>query len=772
MNKTLLKLLALFGLLFNLSASYAFEEDELLDPADAFAVSFSAADADTLIAEWSIADGYYLYHDKFSFSSNTAGVTLGEAIIPPGKVKIDEFFGEVETHRNTIQVRIPITRSASSNEPILLEARSQGCADLGVCYPPQHQQGSIEMPAVRVAVAAVDQVPDLNSALSALAALDQSVGLGGLDSAEDDFLDPDDAFRLNVEKTPDGKLLLHWKIADGYYLYQDKIKLQLLDAKGQSLSSPALSEAKSKNDQFFGVIDVYYHTADATVNIKGGDGSQGTLKAVYQGCADAGLCYPPITKTLPLDLMPIVTVANDASEPTKAVQNTTSGTVLTEPQSEQDRLADTLSSGSIWLTLLSFFGFGLLLSFTPCVFPMIPILSSIIVGQGEKLSTRRAFMLSLVYVLAMAMAYTIAGVLAGIFGANIQVAFQDPVILISFALVFVVLSLSMFGFFEIQLPASLQAKLSQVSNNQKGGGFTGVAIMGFLSALIVGPCVAPPLAGALIYIGQTGDAVLGGLALFALSMGMGAPLIAIGTSAGKLLPRAGGWMDAVKGVFGIMLLAVAIWMLERVFPVAVIMSMVGLLMIASGVYMGALEPVRQAGDTTAPSGWKKLWKSFGLALVIYGTLQFIGVASNSNNLMQPLSGLSFGGNGSASQQQEAHFTLIKSSDDLDQAIASANAQGKTVMLDFYADWCISCKELEKYTFSDPGVQAALANVVTLQADVTANDDVDKALMKRFGIIGPPSILFFGTDGVHRKGYQIVGYMPADEFKAHVEKAIK
>jgi thiol:disulfide interchange protein DsbD len=399
---------------------------------------------------------------------------------------------------------------------------------------------------------------------------------------------------------------------------------------------------------------------------------------------------------------------------------------------------------------------------------MIPILSSIIVGQGDSLTTRRAFTLSLVYVLAMALTYTFAGVIAGLFGANLQAAFQNPIILSVFSGIFVLLALSMFGFYELQLPSSLQSKLASISNNQQSGSLAGVAIMGLLSALIVGPCVAPPLMGALIYIGQTGDAVLGGIALFSLSMGMGAPLLLIGTSAGKFLPRAGGWMDAVKAVFGVALLAVAIWMLERILPSAIIMTLWAVLLITSSIYMGTLETL-----TAGASGWKKLWKGLGMILLLQGAMILAGVAMGNSDPLQPLKGTSvqmISANGQQTMPSHVTFKKIKGVSGLEQAIKEANAAGKGVMLDFYADWCISCKEFEKYTFSNPGVISSLANVVTLQADVTANDDEDQALLKSFKLIGPPAILFFGKDGAEYRNHRVVGYMEADNFKKQVDSA--
>ena len=577
---------------------------------------------------------------------------------------------------------------------------------------------------------------------------------------DDDILEPDQAFILKTW-SDNGRIFAEWQIAEGHYLYRDKTKILPADKSTFTTSNFTIDTGELKHDEFFGDIYVFHHQAAASLAIDNAqDGfKNANFKVKYQGCSEvSGICYPPITKDITLDISPVSNASASALEAsTPAANNSIS-------VSEQDQIAASLSSGSAWLTVISFFGFGLLLAFTPCIFPMIPILSSIIVGQGDGITTRRAFTLSLVYVLAMAVAYTAAGVFAGLFGENIQAAFQNPWILGSFSAVFVLLSLSMFGFYDLQMPAFIQSKLTNVSNNQKGGTLTGVAIMGLLSALIVGPCVAAPLAGALIYIGQTGDAVLGGTALFALSMGMGAPLIVIGTSAGKLLPRAGAWMDAVKAVFGVMMLGIAIWMLERILPAQITMFLWAMLLLVSAVYMGALETLKAEAN-----GWTKLWKGVGIILLVYGAIIMVGVASGSQQLFQPLKGLA--GTGNLVQQTHLEFKKIKGVAGLNKALAEAKAQNKTVMLDFYADWCVSCKEMETLTFTDMNVHNSLKNTVLLQADVTLNDEQDKALYKHFKIIGPPAIIFYNQQSEELKPYRIVGYMPADKFNSHVQQAL-
>ena len=434
------------------------------------------------------------------------------------------------------------------------------------------------------------------------------------------------------------------------------------------------------------------------------------------------------------------------------------------PLTEQDRLARLLT-GSPAAAIFAFFVAGLLLAFTPCVFPMVPILSGIIVGQGDRLKTMRAFWLSLVYVLAMAVTYTVAGVLAGLFGQNLQAVFQNPWIISAFVVVFILLALSMFGFYDLQVPSRLQTRLTEASNRQQGGGFWGVAVMGFLSALIVGPCVAPPLMAALIVIGSSGDALLGGSALFALSMGMGVPLILFGVSAGKLVPRAGPWMDAVKAVFGVGLLALAIWMLERILPGGLIMLVWGALAIACGIYLGALERIEPGS-----SGWKKLWKSLGVLLLVLGILELVGAAAGGDYWLRPLEGVG-GPARPAAVAHETEFVRIKSLGDLAGELERAAGAGQGAMFDFYADWCVECKRMERNTFPDPRVSGLMEGMRLLQADVTANDATDQELMRAFDIIGPPAILFFDRSGDEMKAYRLVGYFDPEEFSAHLERVL-
>ncbi|MCG7900033.1 MAG: protein-disulfide reductase DsbD, partial [Candidatus Thiodiazotropha weberae] len=678
-----IKLIVLFLLLTGLAGTTPAEwnEDELLMPDQAFQISAQSVTADTLKVEWRIADGYYMYRDKIHFDTEAIGIELGEPSLSKAKIKQDEFFGEVAIYRNKAVAEIPLKRIQGSTETLLLKARSQGCADQGICFPPHMQEVRLALLPMPVENAAAEStIPSL--------ALDDSAPLFDNDG-EDELLEPDQAYQLSARVEDGTHLQLDWAIAEGTYLYQDKIKLSLAENQTAVLGQFELPQAEIKQDSVrpdgtIGDVAVYHDQVALNVPLvrSSTDPGEVVLEAKYQGCAEIGVCYPPITKQFTLSLPGIS--AAQAEESTAAVASTSAAPPPEQLQSETDEITNTLKGGSTLVIISIFFLLGLGLAFTPCIFPMIPILSGIIAGHGDQITTRKAFVLSLVYVLAMAITYTIAGVLAGLFGENLQAYFQNPWILSSFALVFVLLALSMFGFYDLQLPSSLQSRLTEVSNKQQGGSLAGVAIMGFLSALIVGPCVAPPLAGALIYIGQTGDALLGGLALFALSMGMGAPLIAIGTSAGKLLPRAGSWMDAVKAVFGVALLGVAIVMLERIIPAEVAMVLWGILLIISAVYMGALRNLQ-----IEASGWQKLWKGLGVVFLVYGTLMLVGAAAGGKDTVQPLRGLALGG-GSGSAHQELVFKRIKSLQDLQQEVASASAAGQSVMLDFYADWCVSC----------------------------------------------------------------------------------
>jgi thiol:disulfide interchange protein DsbD len=736
----------------------AVEFDEVRDFADVFRISAQAKGRDRIEVSWDIAAEYYLYNNKFlDFKSDTPGVVLGSPEIPQGKREHDELLGEeVIKFHHRLTVGLPLTAIPPGVNQVSLKVRSQGCWENVLCYPPTFQMVTVDLPAATAALA--------TPAASLADALNQpDAGLGPDPLNDEPALPPDQAFIYEVIGLSADTMLVRFTAQPGYYLYRDKFAFRVVDDSGFEVREATFPKGKIKDDPEFGPVEVYYGQIEVPVTVyrPAGEEQTITLEADYQGCRDGDICYPPQTSRINL-LMSASAAAIDkqaSSTFARPITNVKAATV-----SEQDKLASMLLNNPAG-ALVAFFIAGLLLAFTPCVFPMVPILSGIIAGQGERMTTTRAFWLSLVYVLAMALTYTVAGVLAGLFGQNLQAFFQNPWILSVFIGVFIALALSMFGFFELQLPASMQTRLTETSNQQKGGSLTGVAVMGFLSALIVGPCVAPPLAAALIVIGASGSAVLGGTALFALSMGMGVPLILFGVSAGKLVPKAGPWMDSIKAVFGVGLLALAIWMLERIVQGPVILLLWGVLAIASGVYMGALERIPEGA-----SGWRRLWKSLGLVLLLLGAVEIVGAAFGGENWMKPLQGIRSAG--TESTTRHVVFNRIKSLEDLDKAVTLANETGKPAMLDFYADWCVECVRMERNTFGEPKIQALFGQIQPLQADVTKNDETDQALMSAYDIIGPPAILFFDRHGKELREFRLVGYFAADEFAEHLGRVLE
>ncbi len=590
-------MLKIFLLLFSLAPALGFAAAEPLQPEQAYQFSARAVNATTLEARWQIADGYYLYREKFKFALGSGSGKLGKAQFPPGKIKDDEFFGKVETYRNEVRVLLPFEAAAGATS-LTLQVTSQGCADLGVCYPPMEQQATV----------------------------------------------------------------------------------QLVSSTGpqMSLAPPAATTEKQPT----------------------GD--------------------------------------------------------------ESSRISLLLKNASVWTLLLFFLGSGVALAFTPCMFPMVPILSGIIVGHGHDITKRRAFVLSTVYVLGMAVTYALFGVAAGLSGTLLSSALQNTWVLSAFAALFVALSLSMFGFYELQLPSFLQSKLTDEANRQQGGSLHGVLLMGALSAVIVGPCVAAPLAGALLYIARTGDALLGGSALFVMALGMGLPLIVVGTSARHLLPKPGPWMEAIKKVFGVLLLGLAIWLVSPVIPVPALMSAWAVLLIFSAIYLSALDPLPPHAH-----GWQKFGKGVGVVLLLIGAALLAGTLGGGRDALQPLGFLRPQGV-AAAEAQGPKFERIKSPAELDQRLKAA---GRPVLLDFYADWCVSCKEMERYTFTDPGVASRMGKMLLLQADVTANDAEDRALLKRFSLFGPPGIIFFDGSGREIPDLRVIGFQEAGPYSVTLDTAL-
>jgi len=580
-----------------------------------------------------------------------------------------------------------------------------------------------------------------------------------------EFLSPDEAFKLNLTALDADNIQASFSVAPGHYLYRQRIKFEIKNATDAQANQPNIAQitlpaGEIKEDANFGKQEVYHHDFKANIKLSNVSGSEVLIAATYQGCSEKGLCYAPIKN-------PIVVALNKATDsPVIKADSPSSAEMLPE-----DDVATLLKTGNIWLIILGFFGAGLLLSLTPCVLPMIPILSSIIVGsqtQGVHQSKLHSFGLSVAYVLGMALSYTLAGVAAGLSGNLLSQSLQNPWVLGASALVFVLLALSMFGFYELQLPSALETKLIKTSNQFKGGQFLGVFVMGALSALIVSPCVAAPLAGALIYISQSQNVVLGGTALFALSLGMGVPLLLIGASAGKLLPKTGNWMNTVRNFFGVLMLAMAVWLISPVIPASVQLALWATLLIVTAVYLSALDNLPAHAN-----GFDRFWKGIAVILLIFGITLLIGALSGAKSALQPFNGItsSFAANNkNASQLQQSSslaFTRIASNAELDLKLAETN--GKPVMLDFYADRCVACKELEQLTFSAPNVQKLLENTTLLQVDVTANSDEDKALLKRFALYGPPGIVFFDGNGKPMSSVKTIGFQNAEHFTATLVK---
>jgi thioredoxin:protein disulfide reductase len=715
--------------------AFTIESNELLPPEQVFQASAKAVSPNQIEVTWTIAKGYSLYRKSMRFETKTPEIQLGAAAFPPGKIKHDELLGDIEHYREQLKINLPVKDAKGASATQLL-IHYQGCADIGVCYPPQEKTLDIKLPTSTLA-ANVSPVDSLVKGISGLKS--------NLFQAE--LLPPDQAFQFSATLKDPSTLHVSWLPAEGYYLYREKFKLEIIGSDKVKLGAYSLPNGTPKEDEAFGHVEIFHSEVAVDIALIRSDTAPQKikLKAYYQGCADRGVCYPPMDKTVELELPQAASVSSAVNS-----------TQQTAPLSEQDQITQSLHDDSLWGTLVSFFGFGLLLSLTPCVFPMIPILSGIIVGRGHNITTSRAFLLSLSYVVASAFTYTVFGVLAALFGSNLQAAFQEPWIIGLFSGIFVLLSLSMFGFYNLDLPDFIRAKLHNSSEKHRDGSMLGAAIMGALSSLIVGPCVAAPLAGALIYIGQTGDAVLGGSALFVMGMGMGVPLLLVGASAGKLLPKAGSWLNATKAVFGVMMLGVAVWMLSRILPPEIIMLLWALLLILPAIYLNAVDSLPEHS-----SGWHKLWKGVGITLLAYGLLLLIGFSIGNTNPLKPLQG--FGVTAAKASEQGLSFERVGSLAELEARIKQANANHQPVMLDFYADWCISCKEMEAYTFTDANVKQTLAGFVLLQADVTKQSEADKALLTKFNLIGPPAILFFNGNEQENKALRVIGYQDALTF---------
>ena len=755
----------LICLLFIINLGTVTAAPDPLPPDDAFQFSAEVLDKEHVRLTWKITQGHYLYKHKFDYHSTNEAIQLPafqSLSLPQGETKLDPLTNQdTQVYHQNLVLDVPITRLANNKQAIDfdLEAKYQGCAEAGICYPPQKKLVKLHLAALEDssenrATATIDQpIPVANTTTTEKNPNTENKPKRILTNEEVAVVPSpsDEMFKYNLVALDQKTLVAHWEIKDDHNLYRNRISFALADAENIRLGEPLFPQGKVVEDTYFGTMEVYEGIIDVSLPLILTDPNSTppkTLKVIteYQGCSNStGICYPTTKQISEVDLSAAPVPLTDAD--------------LDQAANPTPDYSEKIANAGFFGTIMMFLGVGLLLAFTPCIFPMIPILSGVIAGQSD-LSARKAFLLSLAYVTASATAYAIIGIVFGLFGANLQTLLQHPISVGIFSGLFVVLALSMFGFFELQMPTSLQTRLNELSNRQQNGSLIGAAIMGFLSTLIVGPCVAPPLAGALTYITQTRDAFLGGVALFTMGFAMGLPLLIVGTSAGHLLPRAGAWMDTTKAIFGMIMLGLAIWMLNRIVPIEITMALVGILLVTSGIYMGALDKVNEEA-----TGWKRFWKSIGLIMVFYGSMQLLGVATGSKNILQPLKGIftPTAIQTAPETSKKSHFQRISSKQDLDQVLLKAKAEQKIVMLDFYADWCTDCVRMEKNTFPDPRVQKALGSIIALQVDVTKQTEQDLELQKAFGIVGPPTILFFNKNSSEIKNLRLIGYENAEAF---------
>jgi len=710
-------LLAAFAWLALCGKPASAQSDEDLPPASEVFKYDTRVSGDRVLVTYHIAADHYLYRQRMSFASDTSGVTLGQPQFPPGRMHEDPYFGRQEIYVGDVTIPVPFSASGARPAQFALKLKLQGCNQKrGICYPPQVWSTTISLGGA---------APNLLS-------------LGKLRTSGEDLLPVEKAFQLSADVPAPERIKLTWVIADGYYLYRSKIAISTANPL-IALGEPQMPPSATLTDENFGTQQVYRGVLEVEIPFSRAraDGGRIDLDVAYQGCAEGRICYPLTRHTLAVDV-PAGSAAARAGV------------------SEQDWLAQQIA-GPLGRALFWFFVGGLLLSLTPCVLPMVPILSGIIVAQGDKVTTARAFTLSLVYVLGMALTYAAAGAVFALAGKQAQAAFQQPWVIAAFAGLFVFLALPMFGLFELQMPAFIQTRAANASNQQKAGTLVGTFTMGVLASLIVTTCVAPPLVGALTYIAQTGDMLRGASALFFMGIGMGMPLLVVGASAGKLLPKSGPWMVAVKSFFGVLFLAVAIYLLDRILPGAVVMMLWAMLAFGTGYWLWTIGRVREGGGQVVIA-------ALGLMLLLYGGILALGAAAGGTDPLQPLKVLALSGARTASAQSPAagdRFVVVKTAAELDAQLEAAKAAGRPVLVDFYADWCVSCKELETRTFANAEVMRTLARAKLVRADVTD----DSALLERFGLVGPPTLLFFSPGGTELRARRIVGFVDAARFQA-------
>jgi thiol:disulfide interchange protein DsbD len=736
-----------FAALLLWAAALAAQEPELLEPERAFVFSVQAAGPERVEVTWDIVPDYYMYRDKFKVRLVSGDVELGELELPPGKKKKDPFFGAMEVYTKPVTLGVPVKRAAGDAIDIVIEAHGQGCNEpVGICYPPLKQTATVQLAALQEdAAGGTPELPPVTSLKSLKDLLS-----GG--TAEPEFLHPDEAFRFDLQVRDGGMLDARFVIAPDYYLYRDKVAFSS-ETPGVTVATVQLPPGKEKHDEYFGRIEAYYQGFEADVPLL--RDAAGALSAVfkvkYQGCAEKGICYPPIEKLVRLELPGVADVAAATSPP-----------VSSPPTAVAEGSGD-----GFWSYVLTAFVTGIVLTFTPCVLPMVPILSSIIVGQGGEVTKLRGGSLAASYVLGTAVTYTVAGAIAGATGEQLQAYFQNIWSIGTVSVILVLLAFSMFGLYEIQMPAFLQSTLQSRSQRLEGGRLGVVFLLGIISALIVGACVSPLLIVALGVAIVKGDPLLGAAIMFAMALGMGVFLIALGLGAGYLLPKAGEWMDSVKQVFGVLLLGVAIYLLG-IIPQVPVLYLWSALFIICAVYLGALQSLPEDAN-----GWRYLWKGAGVFLLVWGVLALVGGMAGNRDVLRPVefsgaSGLLADATGGR-PGTHASFRRVASIAELDSGFADARAQEKPLLLDYYADWCIDCLRMEKATFQHPEVAGQLNDrFVLLQVDVTdPGNAFSKAVKRRFSVFGPPAMLFFDGGGEERPELRRYGFMDPDDFLQHI-----
>lgn len=745
LNNTIRGLLALL-LLAQLAATSASAEqlltndDQPLDPDAAFQMSTRVIDGNTLEASWIIAKGYYLYRNKFKFEAMAGDISLRPAVFPKGKIKQDPLFGDVETYSNQVSITLPIDRSNPEAHLARLRIGYQGCNEpIGICYNPIKKEAIFNLPTGKTSGASGTTTSGTNV----------------IPSNEADFLKPDEAFKVWPDVKNKTSLRVNFDIADDYYLYHDKIRFVLLIGDTKSdITSVKLPKGKIKNDPTFGQTEIYPKSFNVMVPVSAQQlASSPVLRVHYQGCKDKGICYLPTVKKFQLGMDNNELVATPLGKP--AIPSSNSGPVV---QIKDGYLAAVFGA----------FIVGLLLSFTPCVLPMIPILSSVIVGQSDGGFTKtRGGLLAVSYVMGTALTYSVAGYVAGNTGDQLQAYFQNIWAIGIMSGLFVLLALSMFGFYELQIPSGIQTRLHMHSDRFKNGSFIGVFILGAISALIVGACVSPLLISALSIAIASKDPILGSLIMFSMAWGMGLILIAVGIGAGALIPKAGGWMDRVKHFFGVMLLGVAIYLLGTL-PQVPVLLLWGVLFMVTAMYFGALEQI-----PSGSGGWRYFYKGIGIVMLAWGAMALVGGALGNRDILRPIpeSLLQMGAVAGSGQERVAPlFNKVDTLEQIRQLMDEARRSGKPVLVDFYASWCTDCVRMEQTTFRNPEVRQAMQRFVRLKVDLEdPNNDNAKKIKKHFAIFGPPAMLFFGRNGEAQKNLNFYGYKKTDELIAILHK---